>query len=48
MRVLIVEDDAALAGSLSQWLHHQGFTPEVASAGSVAVNALERESYNFV
>jgi len=47
MRVLIVEDDAALAGSLSQWLHHQGFTPEVASAGSVAVNALEREQFDL-
>jgi DNA-binding response OmpR family regulator len=48
MRVLVVEDTAALAGSLRRGLGEEGFDVEVAGAGGAALAALDRAPADVV
>lgn len=48
MRILLVEDEQALARLLAQGLREQGYAVDVASAGDEALAFLASESYDLV
>lgn len=47
-RVLLVEDDARLAGMVADYLREAGFRPTIASTGSDAWRHLKRESFDVL
>lgn len=47
-RILVVEDDAAVAAGLVQGLKRAGFTIELVTTGAHALEALRRESFGLV
>jgi DNA-binding response OmpR family regulator len=47
-RVLIVEDDAAIARVLERTLNREGFTAQIAEDGRTALAALNAQSFDFV
>jgi DNA-binding response OmpR family regulator len=48
MRVLLVEDEFALATSLARGLENHGITTEIAGTGEAAIERLDREEFEVV
>jgi DNA-binding response OmpR family regulator len=48
MRVLLVEDEFALATALARGLENNGITTEVAASGEVAVDLLDEDGFDIV
>jgi DNA-binding response OmpR family regulator len=48
MRVLLVEDEFALATSLARGLENHGITTEIAGTGGAAIERLDREEFEVV
>ena len=48
MRVLLVEDEFALATSLARGLENHGVTTEIAATGEAAIERLERDEFEVV
>ena len=47
-RILLVEDDARLAGMVADYLGEAGFRPMIAATGSEAERRLKRETFDAV
>jgi len=48
MRLLLVEDDARLAGALRSWMGHEGIAVDWISHGAEAEPALRRQAYDWM
>ncbi len=48
MRLLLVEDDARLAGAVRAWLGHSGIDADWIAAGREAAAALRRHAYDWI
>lgn len=48
MHILIVEDDAALATNIGEYLEHQGHQPDFASDGAIGLQLCEINAYDAV
>jgi len=48
IKILIAEDERAIAGALNLKLNHEGFEPSVASNGKEAVDLLKKEKFDLL
>jgi DNA-binding response OmpR family regulator len=48
MRLLLIEDDARLAGAVRSWLGHSGIEVDWIAAGLAAEAALQRRAYDWI
>ena len=48
MRVLVVDDEALLAGAIAEWLRQQSHAVDVAFDGSAALERLSVNDYDVV